>query len=739
MADFSLDIAFMFPHATDESECRYHLGVAYIQANLAKHGFTSKQIIPSFGCTLSDYVDHLISTDAKVVGFTCYDTNYFLIRAISAQLKRRKPNCIVIAGGPSATFSDEILLANIPDIDLCVRFEGEGTTLELISRLKESASLDNLEDISGITYRQGNSIIKTPDRELIGFGKNKDSALDVLPSPYLDGFLVGSEGAGIITARGCTHHCTYCNFSAISKHTIRYHSIDRVINELKCIQEKLEGTVPSTIFINDDDFSINVHRAKKICQRIIDEGIELRLSCLCRADNLDEELIKLLSEAGIYKVIFGLESAVPRVLRNIKKICDDKPKSENENFIPEKRFLAKAKQAISIAKKYKMGSEVSIILGLPGETIEDGFETLNFVRELDVDSYSQNYLAPYRGTELFEKASNYGLEIKESQSLLPYELQYAYPVHEVPFWNNSSVQLDLFNRARKILSAFAGGPDVCTGSENGVIIALIEKNENNGFDRVFRWLSLYLAVGGAVIVLGLENDTIEDSDFVLNVSYATCLPTHRYYYLKGISSKGSEITFKIVNTPLHGKLHNWDPKFPLIKFSRRLSYEKNHTFDQSQSWPIYNLMEKKDVYLLAAIAYRFVKEDSLAGADFWLDGIILDGCQWGTGLCPAIKLRRLFINKDGQITPCMKGLPLGNLDNSIEDLRKKAKAMYTQVRRDRKCDKCPVDNQCPKCLSPDPLSDDEYCNLQKENLDLPRIIARSKMMNIFNGFSSEDL
>lgn len=730
----------MFPHASDESECRHHLGVAYIQANLARYGFTSEQVIPATGCTLSDYVESLMATGAEIFGFTCYDTNYFLVRAISAHIKRRKPKCTVIAGGPSATFSDELLLGNTPDIDLCVRFEGEETTLELVTRLTEGASLDSLDDILGITYRQGNSIIRTSDRELIGFGKDKECSLDVLPSPYLQGFLKGPEGAGILTARGCTHHCTYCNFSAISKHAVRYHSIDRIINELKCLQNNLEESATITVFINDDDFSINVQRAKKICHRIIEEGIELRLSCLCRADNLDEELIKLLHGAGIYKVIYGLESAVPRVLRNIKKICNHNPRSEKDVFAPEKRFLSKAKQAISLAKKYNMESEVSIILGLPGETLEDGLETVRFVRELDVDSYSQNYLDPYPGTELFNAAAKYGLKVKRSHSLLPYELEYAYPVQEIPFWKNSSLQLDLLNAARRIFSAFAGGPDTRTGSENGVVIALVEGSDNDILDRIFPWLSQHLAVEGTVIILGKENDTIEASDSMQRASYKYCLPTHRYFYLKKNSSEYGGIVYKIINTPLHGKLLNWDPEFPLINFSERLNFERNYNADHAQIWPIFSLQQKKDVYLLAAIANEFAQDSNdFIGSSFWLDGIILDGCRWSSGLCPAIRLRRLIINKNGEVLPCMKGLPLGRLTNSVEDLRIRARELYAEVREERKCDDCPADLRCSKCLFPNPLSQREYCHLQQANLDLSGIVMRSKMMSTFNGYSSEGL
>lgn len=740
MVDHTSKVAFMFPPASDEILCRYHLGVAYIQAYLAKYGIASEQVAPAAGSTLNDYVEQLISTNARIIGFTCYDYNYFLVRSISARIKRKKPKCIVIAGGPTATFSDDLILGNTPDIDLCVRFEGEETTLELVSRLSEGASLDGLEDIKGITIRQGDSIYRTPNRELAGSKNDTGYGLDVLPSPYLEGILRGTEGSGILTARGCTHHCTYCNFSAISKHTIRYHSIDRVIAELHCIQNKLEKSAPLTVFINDDDFTINSTRAKDICERIVDEGIKLRLSCLCRADNLDEETIELLGQAGVSKIIFGLESAVPRVLRNVKKVCSTKPKLE-EDYAPEKRFLLKAKEAISLAKKYKMGTEVSVILGLPGETLDDGLKTVEFVRNLGVDSYSQNYLVPYRGTELFRTAKNYGLKIKQSCALLPYSMHYAYPVHKIPFWENSSLQLDLLNKARIVLRAFAGGPDTIEGSENGIVLALIESPEGNDLSNVFHWLSEYLAVRGAIIILGEENEKFGIHDLMLKASHRSGLPTHRYYYLKKVLSSGSEAIYKIINKPLNGRLLLWDPQFPVIRFSKRLEFAGENGTDQAQSWLIYSLKDKKDAYLLAGLAYQLAQQkgENSNKAGFWLDGVLQDGCMWTKGLCPALKLRRVIVNKNGEVLPCVKGQPLGTLVHSLQDLRNNAKEIYDKIRKERKCDDCPADFRCSKCLFPYPLDHHEYCELQIANLDLSGIIARSKMMNIFVKFSEEDL
>jgi len=145
----------------------------------------------------------------------------------------RRPDILIIAGGPTATFSDKYLLKDMPEIDICVRGEGEYTTFELIEHLKNNDGLSNIiSNIKGVTYRKNGNIIRNQNRPFI-------KEIDIIPSPYLTGILkpedlLNQNGEiSILTSRGCVYRCTYCNFSAMSRHTIRYHSIDRVMSQCK--------------------------------------------------------------------------------------------------------------------------------------------------------------------------------------------------------------------------------------------------------------------------------------------------------------------------------------------------------------------------------------------------------------------------------------------------------------------------------------------------------------------------
>ncbi|MFB3766447.1 MAG: radical SAM protein [Methanotrichaceae archaeon] len=112
-------------------------------------------------------------------------------------------------------------------------------------------------------------------------------------------------------------------------------------------------------------------------------------------------IIDLLSQAGFGTITISVESGSQKVLRDIGKVCKTKPRFD-EDYFHEKRFLSKVKEAISIAKRYNVKTEISIILGLPGETYEGDMKTIEFVRSLDADYYNHNYLVAFPGTEIIE-------------------------------------------------------------------------------------------------------------------------------------------------------------------------------------------------------------------------------------------------------------------------------------------------------------------------------------------------
>ncbi len=83
-----------------------------------------------------------------------------------------------------------------------------------------------------------------------------------------------------------------------------------MINESLLEKDSKEKVV--TIY--DDAFTLNIHRAKEICKRIIEKKFCFKLTCETRVDRMNDELLELMAEAGFKRVSFGLEIAVPEIL-----------------------------------------------------------------------------------------------------------------------------------------------------------------------------------------------------------------------------------------------------------------------------------------------------------------------------------------------------------------------------------------------------------------------------------------
>ncbi len=126
------------------------------------------------------------------------------------------------------------------------------------------ADLAVLGDVPGLSFRLGDRVVQTADRERIG-------DLDAVPSPILtglyDGFIpAGPSGAVIMeTNRGCPYGCTFCDWGSATLSRVRKFDLDRIFAELEwCAVHNFE-----TVGIADANFGI-FERDVEIAQKIAD-------------------------------------------------------------------------------------------------------------------------------------------------------------------------------------------------------------------------------------------------------------------------------------------------------------------------------------------------------------------------------------------------------------------------------------------------------------------------------------
>ena len=122
----SIDASFVYLdiRLKDYLGARHHLGAAYVRAFLAQHGIRSEQYLAPPTRGIEHMADELAEGGPAFVGFTVFDRNFHLTRLLAQKVRERLPAAFIVAGGPTATFSYELLLGRCAAFDACVLHHG---------------------------------------------------------------------------------------------------------------------------------------------------------------------------------------------------------------------------------------------------------------------------------------------------------------------------------------------------------------------------------------------------------------------------------------------------------------------------------------------------------------------------------------------------------------------------------------------------------------------------------------
>ncbi len=715
------DIVFVFPPAQGNlGVFRAHLGVSYLRAALAREGIASVQYLNSRPGTVDEIASDVLDLNPGVVGFTVYDANFVLSVALARGIKRKRPAVKVVFGGPSASFCAEHILEKQSAVDACVLGEAEETGARIFTRLLDESGLDERQP--GMAFRRDGKVVCTGMPPLVGFSCKTlpaQWALDSTPSPYLSGMLADGR-VGILSGRGCTHHCQYCCFAALGRKTLRLHSTERVLAELEWVAAHQERTGQRyVVAIHDDAFTLSPTRAKSLCQAISDRNLGLLLSCITRADAVDEELIRAMRDAGFASIAFGLESAAPPVLRAAGKVRP--PDWPDPDLEPEREFVERVRNSVVTAKKYGFHVGVSIIVGLPGEREEDGAATLRFVKSLPVDYYMHNFLWVFPGTPLWETRERHGIRCEINSMGLGTTTEYAYDVAKLRPRPKCALEQDA--RLARTLAIDAlyscGAPGVEPGG--GIAAAVVRGRELTA--ATAGWLSGILEVGSVLVQV-----------------YPPLKPSEKNLRLYSDRSMAGEsflpARHHIQLLPRAGK--NGDRRWMVacagsdVYRAHKPELLTIRTSDGPE--PLRDWLEDRPTQCALCVVseclrhpdepLRFPGEipESAIGARLLQmaapPGIKYPG-RWTRGRVPCLPLSRIEIEESGEVRCCVHGEPIGAVGDTRQALTDRLSWFAEEAERRRGCAACP-NTHCPRCPFPG-LSDGEYCSLmsrQEQAFDL---------------------
>ena len=395
------------------------LAAGYLKAMAYKEGLLDEadiEILDEANTNLSSdsgLIDLIISKSPDVLGFSLYIWNSLRSMFIAEEVKKTLPNVKVIVGGPEVTSETQYILDN-PVVDIGCIGEGEIAFVGIMRNILDGKR--HLEDVRDIFYRESEQVVFTPASEPI-------SDLDQIPSPFLLGFINPNDYSTVSfeTVRGCTSKCAYCATGLIP---MRYFSAERIGRELQVILD----SGPKTVRLVDSSFALHPN-LEQICGKImeINKESKLRFAFFAHAEHIDRKKADLFKECNVRTVEIGLQSIKPETLRNIHR-----PPLDKEKFISCVRLL----------EERDIRCIVDVIIGLPGDNIQDLRNTARFLSDNNVKDIEPFVLIVLPSTRLSRKASTYGIK---HQSKPPYILT------ETPYISREEINeaIRLFKGNRK--------------------------------------------------------------------------------------------------------------------------------------------------------------------------------------------------------------------------------------------------------------------------------------------------
>jgi len=329
-----------------------------------------------------------------LVGITSVTLNHHIASRIAEIVRKCDERVPIAMGGPHVSFEIEGSFRALPALDFIGIGEGEHTMLELARALEGRM---DLRDVRGLAHRLPGSdrIVRTAPRPL-------EDDLDTLPAPARDlvplaRYLAFDSHASVVTSRGCPYECIFCSAPQWTGRKVRYRTPSLCVDEI----EELARLGFTEITIEDDLFTLYRKHFLGVCGELIRRDTGIRWNAFSRVDTITPEIVETMARAGCQAICFGVESGNQEVLDLVKK----------------RSSLDKVREAMRMTQAVGISALASFIIGLPGETEETLRKTVEFadsLREEFGSLYGFHILSPFPGTEVRDKAAEYGLEILDS-------------------------------------------------------------------------------------------------------------------------------------------------------------------------------------------------------------------------------------------------------------------------------------------------------------------------------------
>jgi anaerobic magnesium-protoporphyrin IX monomethyl ester cyclase len=320
-----------------------------------------------------------------IVGFSTLSATYLLAVEMSRKIKEAFSDLPVIFGGLHPSISPDQVIVE-PSIDMICIGEGEYAMEELLQRMELKK---DIFDVRNLWVKQDGKTYKNPIRELISLDKLPILDWSLFSEQHIYAPLNGRMRriGSVEFSRGCPYSCNYCSCTALRNLTapqkyLRHKSTAGSISDLVILKERYK--VEMFYFLDETFLSMDLNLLKEFAG-LYKSKVGIPFYAMTHPSSVTEEKVKIIEDMGCYLMTIGIEVGNERFRSDI---------------LNRKVANTKIIKAFDLFHKSKVLPSAFAMIGLPFETRELIFETIELFRRCKPATYSVGIFQPFMGSKL---------------------------------------------------------------------------------------------------------------------------------------------------------------------------------------------------------------------------------------------------------------------------------------------------------------------------------------------------
>ena len=366
---------------------------AYVKKSLPEINISLIHINNKFGVPFDLDIISKCVFDKKpdLVGITCTTYSYKISNDIATRLKNDGAFYPIVLGGSHATIKPDDLAES--SFDAFAIGESECSLVDLCRRIMKN---EDITSTPGFDFKSNLGIKRNPPAKIV-------NNLDEMPYPDYNimdtGKMLGIRDGWMSVgfSRGCPYDCSFCINDILHKQFkqeqsgsyFRHRSSQNIILELNFLINTYGKKIKIFKF-EDDLLMLNTDWFIKLMdmyRRKIYEPYGIPYVINARANLMNEDIIRTLSDSGCYEVQLGYETGDNNLRNKIlnKRISDDQLLS-----------------AFSLSRQHGLRTLAYTMLGIPGETHNSIRTTIDLLNHMKPTLIRLTIFDPFFGTYMHE-------------------------------------------------------------------------------------------------------------------------------------------------------------------------------------------------------------------------------------------------------------------------------------------------------------------------------------------------